>query len=196
MKRFQLPLLLLLSLAAAPDLTAQCKIALDTLDAFDSSRIIAAKPVTLGFLVPTGNVEEGLEGKQQVEQAKAIFSYATQTDTTSFFLTLGVVERKFFLTQTDFNVLLLFADGNIISLLNVPDQPEFDRDILMWKYVHTCVVPMDAFQMLKNTPLDKIRIVYPGFKQTIALEAPQQQALEQAVLCVEERLLSRMILKP
>ena len=194
MKKFHL--LLLLFLAAASELPAQCKIALDTLDDFDSSRIIAAKPVTLGFLVPTGNVEEDLEGKQQVEQAKAIFSYATETDTNSFFLTLGVVERKFYMTQTDYNVLLLFSDGNIISLLNVPDQPEFDRSILMWKYVHTCVVPMEVYQMLKNTPLDKIRIVYPGFKQTIALEPAQQQALEKAVLCVEERVLSTMNLKP
>lgn len=189
-------LLLLLSLAAAPELPAQCKIVLDTLDEFDTSRIIAAKPLNIGFLVPTGNVEEGLEGKQQVEQAKAIFSYATENDINSFFLTLGVVERKFYLTETDFNVHLLFADGNITSLLNVPDQPEFDRGILMWKYVHTCVVPMEVFQMLKNTPLEKIRIAYPGFKQTIALEPKQQKALEQAVLCVEERVLSRMNLKP
>ena len=180
----------------ATEASGQCAIALDTLDDFDTTRIVAAEPVNLGFLVPTGNVEEELGGRQEVEEAKAIVSFADEQRIQSFFLTLGVVERRFYLTEPEYTVLLLFEDGNIMKLFNVPDQPEFDRDLLMWKYVHTCVVPQEIFRMLKHTAVEKIRILYKDYKQTIVLEPPQRTALQEAVLCVEERVLAGMTVRP
>lgn len=185
-----------LLLVSLPGAFSQCQIALDTLDAFDTTRIIATKPINIGFLVATGNVEEDLQGKETVEQGKAIFSFANENNIRSFFLTLGVVERKFYMIEPDYNVFLMFTDGNILKLLNVPDQPEFDRKILMWRYVHTCVVPVEIFQMMKNTEVEQIRIVYKDFKQTIVLEPKQQKALQNLVRCVEERLARDEILKP
>lgn len=175
---------------------AQCKIVLDTLDQFDTTRIIAAKPIDIGLLVPTGNVAEDLKGQETAQEGKAIFSFANENKIQSFFLTLGVVERKFYMIEPDYNVMLLFSDGNILKLLNVPDQPEFDRGILMWKYVHTCVIPLEIFQMMKNTTVEKIRINYKDYKSTIVLEPKQQKALQDAVHCVEERLARDEPIKP
>jgi len=189
-------LLTLLFLTCLPAAFSQCKIALDTLDEFDTTRIIATQPITLGQLAITGNVAEDLDGKEYTEEAKAIFSFANENKIRSFFLTLGVVERKFFMINPDYNVMLLFSDGNILKLLNVPDQPEFDRKILMWKYVHTCVIPIEIFQMLKNTTVEKIRINYKDYKQTIVLEEKQQKALQDAVRCVEERLMQGEDIRP
>ena len=189
-------LLTLFLLVSLPGAFSQCKIALDTLDQFDTTRIIATKPFNLGFLVATGNVAEDMEGKETVEQAKAIFSFANEHKIRSFFLTLGVVERKFYMIDPDYTVLLMFSDGNILKLFNVPDQPEFDRKILMWRYVHTCVVPLEIFQMMKNTTVEQIRINYKDFKQTIVLEEKQQKALQDAVRCVEERLAQGEAIRP
>ena len=44
--------------ASLPGAHAQCKIALDNTDEFDSTRIIATKPMNLGYLVVSGNVPE------------------------------------------------------------------------------------------------------------------------------------------
>ncbi len=167
---------------------AQCKIAFDNTDDFDSTRIIATKPMNLGFLVVSGNVPENLEGEEYVEEAKAIFSYSDEKNVRSFFLTLGVVERKFYMIGNDYNILVKFVDGTIMKLFNVPADAEFDRDILMWKYMHTCVVPLELFHMMKNVKVEKIRINYNDYKSTIALEPKQQQALQDAVKCVGDRL--------
>ncbi|MEY3051506.1 MAG: hypothetical protein RLY31_1291 [Bacteroidota bacterium] len=174
----------------------QCAIALDTLDDFDTTRIVAAAPVNLGFLVPTGNVEDELAGRQEVEEAKAIFSFANEKRIQSFFLTLGVVERRFYLSEPDYSVLLLFEDGNVMRLFHVPDQPVFDRELLLWKYVHTCVVPQEIFRMLKHTAVEKIRILYKDYKRTVVLEKHQQEALREAVRCVEEQVLAGMTVRP
>lgn len=194
MKNLILPGLLMLALM--PGAFSQCKIALDTLDEFDTTRLIASEPMKLGYFVATGNVAEDFEGKEYTEEAKAIFSFANENKIRSFFLTLGVVERTFSLIDPDYTVMLKFSDGNIVRLLNVPDKPEFDRNILMWQYVHTCVVPLEIFQMLKNTPLEKIRINYKDFKTTIALDEKQQTQLIEAVRCVEERLAKSESAKP
>jgi hypothetical protein len=170
---------------------SQCKIALDLMDEFDSSRIVATSPVVLGYLVASGNVAGDLEGQKAVEEAKAIFSFGNENKIRSFFLTLGVVERKFFLIEPDYNVWLKFVNGPIVRLLNVPDEGEFDRKILMWKYVHTCVIPLEIFHMMKNDRVEKIRIDYKDYEKTIVLEEKQQIALQAAVKCVEERLLSQ-----
>lgn len=194
--KYILPFFMLL-LAAPTSGFAQCKlIALDTLDEFDSTRLIATKPINIGYLVPTGNVAEDIEGKETVEEGKAIFSFGNENNIRSFFLTLAVVERKFYMIEADYNVYLKFVDGQIIKLLNVPADGEFERKILMWKYMHTCVVPLEYFHMLRNGLVEKIRIEYNGFKQTLVLEDKQAKALQAAVKCVEERLNNTAVLKP
>lgn len=194
--KYILPFFLLL-LVANPSAIAQCKlIALDTIDEFDTTRLIASKPINIGYLVPTGNVAEDIEGKETVEEGKAIFSFGNENNIRSFFLTLAVVERKFYMIEADYNVYLKFVDGQIIKLLNVPADGEFERKILMWKYMHTCVVPLEYFHMLRNGLVEKIRIEYNGFKQTLVLEDKQAKALQDAVKCVEERLNTSAVLKP
>jgi hypothetical protein len=168
---------------------AQCKIAIDEIDDFDTTRVIAAEPIVLGNFTVTGNLTEDLEGVTYTEEAKALFSYGESEDKVrSFFLTLGTVERSFRTIDNGFNVMLKLVDGPIVTLLNVPQEPEFDRDILMWKFMHTCVVPLEIFHLLKNGLVEKIRINYKDYKSTIILEPGQQTAIQEAVKCVEERL--------
>lgn len=186
MMRKSLPLLFLVGLSA--NICAQCDIAVDETDEFDTTRLVAAAPMNLGYLIVSGNVPEDLEGEEYVEEAKAIFSYSDEKNIRSFFLTLGVVERKFHSIDSDYNVLLKFAEGPIMKLLNVPAEGEFDRDVLMWKYMHTCVVPMEIFHMMKNDKVEKIRINYKDYKKTIVLEEDQQAALQEAVNCVAKKL--------
>ncbi len=193
--KYILPMFLLLALGFSAK--AQCKlIALDTVDDFDSTRLIATKPFNIGYLVASGNVAEGLDGQETVEEGKAIFSFGNENNIRSFFLTLAVVERKFYLIDADYNVFLKLKDGQILKLLNVPADGEFDRKIMMWKYLHTCVVPLEYFHALRNGLVEKIRIEYNGYKQTLVLEDKQAQALQDAVKCVEERLNKTAVVKP
>lgn len=193
--KYILPMFLLLALSLSAN--AQCKqIALDTIDEFDSTRLIATKPFNIGYLIATGNVAENLDGRETVEEGKAIFSFGNENNIRSFFLTLGVVERKFYLIDADYNVYLKLKDGQILTLLNVPADGEFDRKIMLWKYVHTCVVPLEYFHALRNGLVEKIRIEYNGYKQTLVLEDKQAQALQDAVKCVEERLKTTSMPKP
>jgi len=180
----------------AGQMQAQCKIALDTLDEFDTTRLIAAKPVVLGYLLPTGALAEDLDGNIYAEEAKAIFSYADENNIRSFFLTIGVIEHKFHMIDRGYNVYLKYVDGPIQQLYNVPDDPEFDRDIVMWKNMHTCVIPLEIFHMMKNTRVEKIRIVYDGYKSTIVLSEAQQIGLQNAVKCVEEALREKIPVRP
>ena len=189
-------MIMLLWPAACPALFSQCHIALDTLDEFDSVRTIAAAPLDLGYLVATGNVTADLKGTEAAQEAKAIFSFADENGINSFFLTLGTVERKYYSIGKGFNVLLKLVDGPIVTVFNVPEEAEFDRKILMWKYLHTCVVPLEIFQMLKNSRVEKIRIEYDTYKSTLVLEEPQQIALQEAVRCVELQLASHLPNKP
>ena len=194
--KYFLPFFLLL-LTASPKAAAQCKlIAIDQVDEFDSTRVIATKPFNIGVLTPSGNMAENLEGQQLVEEGKAIFSFGNEHNIRSFFLTLAIVERKFYMIEADYNVYLKFVDGPIIQLLNVPEDGEFDRKVLMWKYVHTCVVPLEYFFMLRDGLVEKIRIEYNDFKETIVLDGKQAKSLQDAVKCVEERLNSGPVVKP
>ena len=181
-------LIAFLSTLFCNNISAQCKIAIDEHDEFDSTRLVATQPMNLGYMIISGNVPEDFEGKEYVEEAKAVFSYSDEKNIRSFFLSIMVAERKFHMIDTDFNVLLKFKEGGIVELLNAPENGEFDRGILMWKYLHTCIVPLEIFHAMKNDLVEKIRIEYKNYKKTIELEESQQLALQQAVLCVEERL--------
>lgn len=166
-----------------------CQVALDTLDEFDSTRMIATLPIDIGYLVPTKNLAEDFGGKNLTEEAKVVFSYAESADNIrSFFLTMVVVEHQYLNIKNDLNVFFKLENGEIIKVYNVPDRAELNKDIIMWMYQHTCVIPLEVFHILKNEKVEKIRINYEGFKRTIGLDPEQRQALQDAVSCVDERL--------
>jgi len=173
-----------------------CQISLDTLDEFDSTRMIATLPIKIGYLVPTKNLTIDEEGQQVTDEAKAVFSYAESANNIrSFFLTLAVVEHQFLNISNDFNVIFKLKNGQLVEIYNVPDRAELNRDIIMWMYQHTLVIPLEVYHILKNDKVEKIRINYEGYKRTIVLEPNQQEDLQRAVRCVEERL-RRDIAKP
>jgi len=163
-----------------------CRIAVNSFDEFDSTRLITTEPVILGYLVPTKNLSEELDGKTVTEEAKAIFTYAEGTNRVrSFFLTLVVTEYEYLNIENGFTVFLKLSNGKIIKLYNVPDSGELNRDIIMWLYQHTCVVPLEVFHLLKNERIEKIRIVYENAKRTIILDEKQQRELQNAIQCVD-----------
>ncbi len=168
---------------------AQCEIAIDTTDEFDTTRMIASLPIEIGNLIPTKNLSEDLDGKPLADEAKVMVSYAeSEKRVRSFFLTLAVIEHRFLRIEKGQNVFLKLSNGQIVKLYNVPDNGELNRDIIMWQYQHTCVIPLEVYHLLKNNFVEKIRINYLQAKRTIVLDEQQQLALQEAVKCVEERL--------
>ena len=170
----------------APD---TCYISVDTYDEFDSTRMIATQPIEIGFLVPTKNLAKNLQGEKVTDEAKAIFSYAEGVNNIrSFFLTLSVVEHKYLKIENGFNVTLKMENGQLVELYNVTDRAELNKDIIMWMFQHTLVIPLEAYHILKNEKVEKIRINYDTYKRTIDLETNQQESLQNAVRCIERRL--------
>lgn len=179
-------------------LFSQCEVAIDTLDDFDSTRLIATFPIKLGYVMATRNLTEDLDGKTYTDEAKAVFTYAESEDRIrSFFLTIVMADYDLLKIENDYNILIRFTDGQIIQLYNVPDKPELNRDILMWMYQHTCVIPLEIFHAMKNKTIEKIRINFDNAKRTLVLEEPQQLELQEAVKCVEEKIIQgKKIVKP
>jgi len=193
-----LVLLFLFCLACSLTGKTQCEIAIDTTDEFDTTRMIASLPIKIGNLVPTKNLSEDLNGQPLADEAKVMVSYAeSEKRVRSFFLTLAVIEHRFLRIENGQNVYLKLSNGQIVKLYNVPDNGELKRDIIMWQYQHTCVIPLEVYHLLKNNFVEKIRINYLQAKRTIVLDEQQQVALQEAIKCVEERLRgSSEIIKP
>ncbi|MFT4762549.1 MAG: hypothetical protein ACI9XO_003828 [Paraglaciecola sp.] len=174
---------------AADSIPKPCFLALDTLDEFDSTRMIATLPMKIGFMVPTKNIAEDFGGKNLTDEAKVVFSYAESTDNIrSFFLSLVVVEHQFLNIKNGSNVYFKLENGQLINIYNVTDRAELNKEIIMWMYQHTLVIPLEVYHILKNERVAKIRVNYEGYKRTITLEPDQRQALQDAVRCVNERL--------
>lgn len=166
-----------------------CQLALDTVDEFDSTRMIATLPIKIGFLVPTKNLAEDFGGKNLTDEAKVVFSYAESNDNIrSFFLSLVVAEHQFLTIENGLNVYFKLENGQLVNIYNVPDRAELNKEIIMWMYQHTCVIPLEVYHILKNEKVEKIRINYEGHKRTITLEPDQRQALQDAIQCVDKRL--------
>ncbi len=174
-----------------------CKIAVDSTDEFDSTRIVTTETLVLGYMVPTQNLTEELDGKTLTEEAKTIFTYAEGTNNVrSFFLTLVVTEYDYLKIDNGYSVYLKLTNGKIVKLYNVPDNGELNRDIIMWLYQHTCVVPLEIYHLLKHEKVEKIRINYENAKRTIVLNEEQQTELQRLVLCVEAALRGESHLNP
>lgn len=174
-----------------------CRIAVNAFDEFDSTRLVTTESLDLGYLVPTQNLVEELDGKTVTEEAKAIFTYAEGTNRIrSFFLTIVTTEYDYLKIENGENVYLKLTNGKLVKLYNVPDNGELNRDIIMWMYQHTCVVPLEIYHLLKNEKVEKIRINYENSKKTIVLDEKQQIELQQLVLCIEAALKGESVLKP
>ena len=175
-------LLMLLPFAAG----AQCPLAQDTIDPFDSTRLVISEPVSLGALIPS--LYETVEGPKIIDEAKAAFSFVEddQSDINSFFLTIVAAEYEYEPIQAGKNVILAFADSTNATLLNYPDRGQFSDDTNMRMYQHTCVVPIDLFYRMAYSGIIGIRIRYDNKKRTIMLTKAQQEALKEAVRCAGE----------
>jgi hypothetical protein len=170
--------LLLLSV----DLSAQCEIAFDEIDDFDSLRTVASNSVAFGYLVPS--LYETENGPKVIEEGKAIVMYSENDTINSFFLTLAIPEYTYQPIESGFNVLMKLSDGEVISFYNVPDRGTFDDTTNMRLYQHTVIVPLDMFYRLTFSTIEAIRIEYKKLKRTFKLSEEQQQAIRDAVQCV------------
>ncbi len=165
---------------------AQCEIAYDYLDDFDSTRVVTSQSISIGYLIPSKF--ETVEGAKMVEEAKMLFGFTREEKASTFFITLVTQEREVFTIKEGHNVLLkLVTEGveQVVGLYNNPvTRGEFDPQTNLRKYHHTCLVPLDVFYRLANANIEKIRIKYEGFKKTITLLPEQQQAIKDAVRCI------------
>ena len=166
---------------------AQCELAYDAVDEFDSTRLVLAKPVNIGYLIPS--LYETVDGPKMIEEGKMIFSYAESEDSlVSFFLTLALPEYEFLVADEGETVLLALSDSMIIGLNNFPDKGTFDRATNMRIYQHTCLVSINQFYRLLYFDIERIRVRYRTKKRTIELSAAQREAFKNSVRCVAEAL--------
>jgi hypothetical protein len=174
--------IMMLSLSAE----AQCKFSIDEVDEFDSTRLVAYRPIPIGDFIPSRF--ETVKGARIIDQATLIFSHteSDQDSVNSFFLTIVVPEYEYQPIESGQNVMIAFSDSAVVALLNFPDRGIFDVGTNMRLYQHTCVVPVDVFYRLAYADVLKIRIRYANQKKTFTLTKKQQKELKAAVRCVGE----------
>ena len=165
---------------------AQCEIAINEIDEFDSTRIVSAPLVSFGYMIPSEY--ETIDGALLVEEAQMLFSYSEKDSIRSFFMTIAVPEFKFQPVKTGFNVLIKLSDGQVLSLYNNMEKGFFDKRINMRVYQHTCVIPFDLYFQLTDLTIEKVRIIYPNQKRTLVLSEEQQLAIRAAMRCVGDAI--------
>ncbi|GEM_PF-393117 len=161
---------------------AQCEYPIDSIDEFDSTRLVAYEPINIGYMIPS-KVETD-KGPLMIEEAKLMFTFSQNDTLDAFFLTLAVPEYEYHSIKEGFNVLFKLNNEQIIPLLNFPDQGNFNRKTNMRIYQHTLVVPLDLFYNLTHHTIERIRINYPNRKHTITLSPKQQEEVREAVRCI------------
>ncbi len=183
MKRL-LVLALLFVLGYNPSFS-QCEIVIDSVDEFDSTRVVSAQVVSFGYLIPSNF--ETVDGALMIEEAKMLFSYTESDSLNAFIMTIAVPEYKFQTVEKGFNVLLKLSDSTLVeSVYNVPDKGFFDKKINMRVYQHAVIIPFELFFRLTEAKIEKMRIVYPNQKRTFHLSKEQQEAILEAIRCVGE----------
>jgi len=166
---------------------SQCKLAINEVDPFDSTRLISSTPVHIGNYIPS--LYETTEGPKIIEEAEVLFSFAESDRPErlhSFFLTIAAPEYKYQPIEQGQNVLLALSDSSVIALHNFPDKGTFDKSTNMRIYQHSSVVPIDSYYRLSLLDVVGIRIRYENKKRTIYLLPEQQKALKEAIQCVGE----------
>lgn len=174
---------------ASNSLVAQCELAVNERDPFDSTRLIIAPAVPIGNYIPS--LYETMDGPRIIEEAEVLFSF-TESDREerleSFFLTLALPEYGYEPIEAGQNVLLALSDSTVIGLHNFPDKGTFHKATNMRIYQHTCVVPVDTYYRLGFLDIVGIRIRYKNKKRTIFLTLEQQAAIKEAIMCVGEEV--------
>jgi hypothetical protein len=159
----------------------------DNIDEFDSTRVVTAPSVNIGYMVPSNF--QTVDGFKMVEEAKALFGFTRQDSINTFFMTLAVAEREYHTTENGNNVLLKLVIGEfeeVVGFYTASDRGVFDPETNMRVYQHTSIVPLDAFYRMASANIEKIRIYYKGYKRTLQLTPEQQEAIREAVRCVGE----------
>ncbi len=164
----------------------QCKIAVETMDEFDSTRLVVSHPVNIGYMVPSNF--KTVDGVTFVEQAKLLFSFVENDTMGAFFLTIAAAERDYYSIDPGYNVYFILSDGMLLEAMNYPDRGVFDDKTLMRIYSHTCVTPVEYFYLMTEHYIDKIRINYKNHKHTIILSPEQREEVRKAIRCVGEKL--------
>ncbi len=164
----------------------QCKVALETVDEFDSTRLVVAQPINVVYMIPSNH--RNADGMLMVEEAKLLFSFTENDTMGAFFLTIAAAERDYFSIDKGYHVYLMMTDSTILELMDYPDKGVLDEKTLMRIYTHTCVAPVDFFYHLADVYIDRIRITYKDHKRTIKLLPEQQEAVRSAIRCVGEKL--------
>ena len=163
-------------------LQAQCEVAFDEIDEFDSTRVIGSEIIEIGKIIPS--LYELPEGRKFINQGKFLFTFSEKDSINSFFVTLAVPEYEYRKIANDFNVQVKLSDGGVIPIYNVPDRGTFDKSTNMRTYLHTLVIPLDLFYRLTYSTIEKIRINYDKKKTTIEMDLTQQESVRDAIQCV------------
>jgi hypothetical protein len=177
--------LLLGSLLLTNLLMAQCDYAVDEIDPFDSTRLVALQPIDIGYKIPSQYTDE-YGDLTMIDQGKALITYTENDSISGFFFTIALAERDYHSTKDGVQVGLLLSDERVIWLRNFPDNGEFDSDTNMRIYQHTCVMPLDTYYALTFQKIEMIRVAYPGYKKTLKLLPEQQEAIREAFRCIGE----------
>lgn len=180
MYKFQLIIFTLL--LGCFQLEAQCDLALDEVDDFDSTRVISAAPISIGNIIPS--LFETVDGPLFIDEAKIMFTFSENDSIKSFFITLAIPEYEYQPVEKDYNVYLKLSDGGVVRLYNVPDRGTFDRHTNMRLYQHTIVVPLDLFSRFTFSFIEKIRVAYKFQNRDFEITPEQQKAIREAVQCV------------
>lgn len=168
--------------------TAQeCSYAINEVDDFDSIRLVVMQPISAGYKIPSQFLNDKGE-YTLIDESKILLSYTENDSINCFFLTLALAERGYLSTEEGFNVLLKLSNDRVIALHNVPDKGEFDKKTNMRIYQHTCVMPLDMFYTLTFHKIEKIRVEYKGYKRTLEILPPQQEAIREAMRCLGEAI--------
>jgi hypothetical protein len=161
---------------------ADCKIAFDEVDPFDSLRVVGSEIVAIGYLIPSRYETEN--GPKIIEEAEVIMLYTENDSISGFFLNLVIPEYDLQPIPKGMNVKLLLDDDSVIGLYNIPDEGEFDRNINMRVYQHTCAVPLDYYYKLAYHKIVQIRIEYNKQNRTLKLSNKQQEKLRASLQCL------------
>lgn len=178
-------LCLLIILCWSLGLNAQCDSIRQFVDEFDSTLVVAAPRVNIGYMVASNF--QTLDGFKMVEEGKALLSYSSNDSVGSFFLTLALAEQRFqTIGSGDMNRIILLTDSSRVKpVLNYSDRGTFDSNSNMRIYYHTCVIPMDLFYLFTIDPIAKIRVYYDGgYQRTITLTPEQKLELLDYLICL------------
>ncbi len=165
-----------------PTVQAQCELAIDEVDPFDSTRTIGALPVNFGYVIPSKF--ETAEGPKMVEEGKMLFSYTENDSINGFFMTFAVQEYNYEQIETGHNVQVKLSDGEVIALYNISDNGTFDKTTNMRIYQHTCIIPLDLFYRMTFSTIELMRIQYKKKNRIIEISKKQQEAFRAAIQCV------------